>query len=277
VNTGIYFVRTDRGDHRIPARREYLEATKLSTSLSRNGIRVGTVEHLLAALAALGIDNARLEVDGPEVPILDGSAAEFTTGLLEAGLIRQKHPRRYLTITRPIEVEDGDRRLAIFPANDLRATYAIDFPHPAIGYQETEFRISALTFVEELAPARTFCLYRDVESMRQQGMALGGDLSNAVVVGDDGILAGSLRFPDEFVRHKMLDLLGDMSLLGSPIRGHLVAFKGGHRLHLALVDQILRSPEAWTLGSGRQSLPATLLNRYDLAKGGFLAGQAASV
>lgn len=268
--SGLVFVRTDQGGHSIPAHRRYLETTRLSTSLSRNGIRVGTVEHLLSALNALGVDNARLELDGPEVPILDGSAAPFAAAFLEAGFRRQSRSRRFLTILSPITVEVGESRLAIFPANDLRATYAIDFPHPAIGYQERTVRLSAQVFAEEIAPARTFCLYRDVEAMRKQGLALGGTLDNAVVVGDEGVLTGPLRFPDEFVRHKIVDLLGDLALLGYPIRGHLVGFRAGHRLHAALVERILNTTEAWTLDTGRQPLPVGLLRQFDTLKAGVL-------
>src|SRR3989442_1383082 len=213
-NSGIVFVRTDQDGRAVPARQEYLEASRLSTSLSRNGIRVATVEHLLAVLWALGVDNARVEVDGPEVPILDGSAAPFAEALGEVGLKRQNAPGRFLTMLQPISVAEGEKRLAIFPANDLTAAYAIDFSQPVIGYQEKAFRLSPHAFAEELAPARTFCLVQDVEAMRRQGLALGGSLSNAVVVGDDGILNGPLRFPDEFVRHKLLDLIGDLALLG---------------------------------------------------------------
>jgi UDP-3-O-[3-hydroxymyristoyl] N-acetylglucosamine deacetylase len=174
-------------------------------------------------------------------------------------------------------VADGEKKIAVFPSNDTRATYAIDFPGTAIGYQEKEVRLNARFFAEEIAPARTFCLYRDVEAMQGQGYALGGTLENAVVVGDDGILAGSLRFRDEFVRHKILDLMGDLALLGHPLRGHVVVFKGGHHLHGALVDRILRNPEAWILGAGHDMLPAHLLRRFESQKAGVLPGQPVSV
>ena len=275
-DSGIVFVRVDQGGHEIPARRAFLETTRLSTTLSRNGIRVGTVEHLLAALSGLGIDNARVEIDGPEVPAGDGSASPFVAVLQEADLLRQRAHRRFLSVLRPIVVAEGERKIALFPANDLRATYAIDFPGTPIGYQEREVRLTPQSFSDEIAPARTFCLYRDVEWMRRQGLALGGSLDNAVVVGEDGIVAGRLRFPDEFVRHKILDLLGDLALLGHPLRGHVVAFKGGHRLHSALVERILRSPEAWVLGSGRESLPSHLLQRFESQKAGVLPGQPVS-
>jgi UDP-3-O-[3-hydroxymyristoyl] N-acetylglucosamine deacetylase len=276
-DSGIVFVRVDQGGHEIPARRDFLETTRLSTTLARNGIRVGTVEHLLAALSGMGIDNARVELDGPEVPAADGSASPFVAALQEAGILRQRAHRRFLSVLRPVVVAEGQRKIAVFPANDLRATYAIDFPHTLIGYQEREVRLTAQNFSDEIAPARTFCLYRDVEGMRRQGLALGGSLENAVVVGDDGIVAGRLRFPDEFVRHKILDLLGDLALLGHPLRGHVVAFKGGHRLHGALVDRILRSPDAWVLSSGRESLPSHLLQRFESQKAGVLPGQPVSL
>jgi UDP-3-O-[3-hydroxymyristoyl] N-acetylglucosamine deacetylase len=273
-DTGILFMRTDLDGHIIPARGECLLETPLSTTLTFNGVQVGTVEHLLAALAGVGVDNARIEVDGPEVPILDGSASPFVEALLEVGLLRQEAPRRFLTILRPVSVSDADKRLVIFPSNEFRVSYAIDFPHSAIGYQEREFRISTRTFVEEIAPARTFCLYRDVEEMRRQGLALGGGLDNAVVVGDGGVLTGSLRYQDEFVRHKILDLVGDLSLVGRPIRGHVVVFKGGHRLHAALVHRLRTTPEAWALTAGRESLPPHLLRDFERQKAGILPGQA---
>ena len=275
-NRGITFVRTDLGRHPIPARQECLGATRLSTTLERNGIQVGTVEHLLAAFAGLGIDNALVELDGPEVPILDGSATPFVQAFLEAGLRRQESLRYFLSVLKPVVVAEGEKRLAIFPSNDFRITYAIDFPHPSIGYQEREFRISRNTFAEEIAPSRTFCLYRDVEEMRRQGLALGGDLDNAVVVGDDGILTGALRYRDEFVRHKILDLIGDMSLTGRPVRGHVVAFKGGHRLHAALVSRLMEARDAWTLSVGRESLPAHVVREFERQKAGVLPGQTLS-
>ena len=275
--SGIVFARVDQEGHEIPARRAFLETSRLSTTLSRNGIRVGTVEHLLAALSGLGIDNARVEIDGPEVPAGDGSASPFVALLREAEVLRQRADRRFLSILKPIVVAEGEKKIAVFPANDFRVTYAIDFPGTPIGYQEREVRLTAQNFSEEIAPARTFCLYRDVEGMRRQGLALGGSLENAVVVGDDRIVSGPLRFPDEFVRHKILDLLGDLTLLGHPLRGHVVVFKGGHRLHGALVDRILRSPESWVLSSGRESLPSHLLQRFESQKAAVLPGQPVSL
>ncbi len=273
---GIVFSRTDLASHTLPARHDYLSGTRLSTTLCRNGIQIGTIEHLLASLSGLGIDNVRIELDGPEVPIMDGSALPFVEGILEVGLLRQDSPRSFLTILKPVSVSEGDKRLVVFPGNDLRITYAIDFPHPSIGYQERDLRLSSRTFTEEIAPARTFCLYKDVEAMRRQGLALGGDLSNAVVVGDDGILTGSLRYRDEFVRHKMLDMLGDLALLGRPMRGHLVAFKGGHGLHAALVQKLAQTPDAWKLTPGRTALPGSWIRSFDPLKARLLPRQALS-
>ena len=273
-NHGIQFKRSDISGHSIPARVEHLAESRLSTTLTRNGIQIGTVEHLLAALAGLGIDNARVELDGPEIPILDGSAAPFVEVFQEVGLLRQESLRNFLTVVQPVGVAEGEKRLAVFPSNDLKITYAIDFPHHAIGYQAREFRISRNAFADEIAPARTFCLYRDIEEMRRQGLALGGNLGNAVVVGDDGVLTGPLRFHDEFVRHKILDLIGDLSLIGRPVRGHIVVFKGGHRLHASLVRRLLATPEAWALRTGRESLPSHVVRGYERQKAGFLPGQA---
>jgi UDP-3-O-[3-hydroxymyristoyl] N-acetylglucosamine deacetylase len=254
--SGIGFVRTDRGGVEIPATARLLNGTSLSTTLSRGAETVATVEHVLSALGGLGVDNARIEVDGPEVPILDGSARPFVDLIVRAGLRTQAAARRFLALTRPIRVKDGDKEILALPANELTVTYAIDFPHPAIGYQAAASRIEAATYAAEIAPARTFCLMREVESMRRAGLARGGSFDNAVVVGEDGVVNGSLRFPDEFVRHKMLDLVGDLALLGAPLRAHVIAFKAGHRLHTALVRRILASRTAWTARTSDERLPA---------------------
>jgi UDP-3-O-[3-hydroxymyristoyl] N-acetylglucosamine deacetylase len=266
ADSGIVFVRSDREDLEIPAARQYLKGGGLATTLARGGVEVRTVEHLLSALQGLGVDNARVEVDGPEVPILDGSSQPFVDLLLATGLRSLGAPRRYLTLMRPISVRHGDKEILAVPANEFQATYAIDFPHPAIGYQALTARVSESNYAEAIAPARTFCLLRDVEAMRRAGLALGGSLDNALVVGDAGVLNGCLRFPDEFVRHKILDLIGDLSLLGSPLRAHVIAYKGGHQLHAALIDRILASRAAWSLGTSDQLLPASRLARFSHLK-----------
>jgi UDP-3-O-[3-hydroxymyristoyl] N-acetylglucosamine deacetylase len=159
-------------------------------------------------------------------------------------------------------VREGDKEILALPSNDLQATYAIDFPHQAIGYQAVETAVDAATYSSSIAPARTFCLMRDVEAMRRAGLARGGSLENAVVVGNDGILNGALRFRDEFVRHKVLDLIGDLALLGVPLRAHVIAFKGGHRLHAALVRRIMAERACWSIATSEERLPARTLAAY---------------
>ena len=238
VNHGLIFSRRDLGGKLIPATPEAIGDSSLATTLGRDGATVSTVEHLLAALQGLGIDNARIDVDGPEIPILDGSAAPFVEAIRKAGTTRQAAPRRPLTVKRPITVRDGERAILALPSRDFRISYAIDFPHPAIGYQAVALALDEEVFSASIAPARTFCLLRDVQAMRANGRARGGTLDNAVVVGDDGIVGGTLRFRDEFVRHKVLDLIGDLALLGAPLQAHVVVFKGGHRLHAQLVRRL---------------------------------------
>jgi len=257
--SGIVFIRRDRGGAEIPARYRYLQDSSFATTLATGTASVATVEHLLAALHGLGIDNARIEMDGPEVPILDGSAAPFVRGIQAVGLQRLGAPRRYLNLLRPVSVKDGDKELLALPSNELEATYAIDFPHPAIGRQTVSACIHEESFIHSIAAARTFCMLKDVEAMQRAGLALGGSLSNAVVVGENGILNDSLRFPDEFVRHKVLDLVGDLALLGAPLRAHVIGFKGGHRLHASLIGRILADASSWTLGTADERVPAATI------------------
>jgi UDP-3-O-[3-hydroxymyristoyl] N-acetylglucosamine deacetylase len=236
---GLVFSRRDLGGATVEATPEAIGDSSLATTLSCDGVSVGTVEHLLAALRGLGIDNARIEVDGPEIPILDGSSAPFVTALRAAGGgAVQRAARRTLAVRRPISIRDGERAILALPARDFRISYAIDFPHPAIGYQAVALSVDEEVFASSIAPARTFCLLRDVQAMRASGRARGGSLDNAVVVGDEGIVGGALRFRDEFVRHKVLDLIGDLALLGAPLLAHVVVFKGGHRLHAQLVRRL---------------------------------------
>ena len=236
---GLVFSRRDLGGATVEATPEAIGDSSLATTLSCDGVSVGTVEHLLAALRGLGIDNARIEVDGPEIPILDGSSAPFVTAVRAAGgSAVQRAARRTLAVRRPIPIRDGERAILALPARDFRISYAIDFPHPAIGYQAVALSVDEEVFAASIAPARTFCLLRDVQAMRASGRARGGSLDNAVVVGDEGIVGGALRFRDEFVRHKVLDLIGDLALLGAPLLAHVVVFKGGHRLHAQLVRRL---------------------------------------
>jgi len=222
---GIIFIRRDLDGAEIPASYRLLNGSNFSTTLCRGPAVVATVEHLLSALQGLSIDNARIEMDDAEVPILDGSALPFVDRIREAGIRSLGKPRRFLALTRPVHVKSGDKEILALPDNAFQATYAIDFPHPAIGSQAVTMEVTEESYIESIAPARTFCLLRDVEAMRRSGLALGGSLENALVVGEDGVLNGSLRFADEFARHKVLDLIGDLALLGWPIRAHVIAFK----------------------------------------------------
>lgn len=272
---GIVFVRVDLGRTEIRASHRHLGASNYSTSLRLGSVVVATVEHLLSALHGLAIDNARIELDGPEVPILDGSARPFVDRIREAGIRSLSRPRRFLKLTRPVRVRSGEREILAIPDNVLQATYAIDFPHPVIGYQMVATEIDEETYIESIAPARTFCLLRDVEAMRRAGLALGGSLDNALVVGDGGVLNGSLRFPDEFARHKVLDLVGDLALLEAPLRAHVIAFKGGHNLHAALVAQIMASRSTWALGTSDDLLPDARVAEFAHLKDAFLPQPAA--
>jgi len=245
AETGIVFRRLDRNHFEIPATSEHLARLNYATCLSKGEVRVETVEHLLAALATLGVDNAIVELDAPEVPIMDGSAAPFIYLIHEAGLRRLSKERSYLKLTRPIAVESEGRQVAAYPADSLRVSYTINFDHPLLRHQQHSLEIDESSFVEELAPARTFGFLKDVEQLRQAGLALGGSLDNAIVLGEAGVLNNPLRFPDEFVRHKILDILGDLSLLGRPLLAHVVAVRAGHCLHTQLVRRIIESPDCW--------------------------------
>jgi UDP-3-O-[3-hydroxymyristoyl] N-acetylglucosamine deacetylase len=242
VDAGITFVRMDLGVE-IPARADAVVDTTLSTSVARGAARVSTVEHVLAALSGLGVDNCRVEVDGPEIPILDGSAAPFVYLLQEAGISVQRAGKRFLLIEAPVEVRDGDKLARLDPAPELSVQFTVDFDHPLITNQAFSFTFSDRRFARELAPARTFCFLRDIEKMKSLGLAQGGSLDNAIVIDDFSILnPEGLRFPDEFARHKALDALGDLALCGLPIIGALTARKSGHAMNQALVKKVLADP-----------------------------------
>ncbi|UCF68138.1 MAG: UDP-3-O-[3-hydroxymyristoyl] N-acetylglucosamine deacetylase [Acidobacteriota bacterium] len=245
-HTGLVFVREDRGGADVPALQQFRAPMLHATRIEREGLTVDTPEHLLAALFALGVDNAWLHLNGPEVPILDGSALPFAYALRDVGLETQSAPRAELAITRPVAVGDEDRRLEIHPSDRLRLTAGIDFEHRHLGYQELTVELDdPEDFLRKLAPARTFALASDVDKLRRAGLVRGGSLDNAVVVGDDGVVGGELRFADEFVRHKLLDLVGDLALMGCRLRGRVIAWRAGHELHGRLVDAILADPSAW--------------------------------
>ena len=247
ADTGIRFCRSDIGALEVPANVKHVGGIHYATGLARDAVRVDTVEHLLAALVGLGIDNVVIELNSPEVPIMDGSAAPFVYLIHEAGVKRLPVARRYLKVLRPISLTRGDKRIALYPSDHCKVTYSISFDHPLLRHQSRTLRITEETFIEDIAPARTFGFLKEVEMLRRRGLALGGSLENAVVVGDTGILNNALRFDDEFVRHKILDALGDMALVGYPIVGHLVAHRGGHGLHTEFAARVLAARDAWTL------------------------------
>jgi len=261
VDTGVRFRRSDLGGLEVAATVKHVGGINYATGLMRDAVRVDTVEHLLAALVSLGIDNVIVELNSPEVPIMDGSAAPFIYLIQEAGVKPLTSARRYLKVLRPISLSRGDKRIAIYPSDHFKVTYSIAFDHPLLRHQSRTIRLTEEAFVEEIAPARTFTFLKEVEMLRQQGLALGGSLENAVVIGDTGVLNNALRFEDEFVRHKILDVIGDMALVGHPVIGHLVAHRGGHALHTAFAAQVLAETDAWTLvdrfGEASKDAPVT--------------------
>jgi UDP-3-O-[3-hydroxymyristoyl] N-acetylglucosamine deacetylase len=245
---GIRFQRSDLGGLEIPATVTHLGGIQYQTGLMREAVSVETVEHLLAALTAVGIDNVIVDLNHSEVPIMDGSAAPFVYLILnEAGVKRLTQPRRYLKVLRPISLAQGDKRIALYPSDHFKVTYSISFDHPLLRHQSKTMSITEESFVEEIAPARTFGFLKEVEMLRQRGLALGGSLDNAIVLGETGVLNNALRFDDEFVRHKILDVIGDLTLVGYPVIGHLVAHRGGHALHTAFAARILQETDAWRL------------------------------
>ena len=248
---GISFTRVDLDVlTTFPARSEWVVDTTLATTLgsrSNPEAKISTIEHLLSALRGMGVDNCIIEIAGDEVPIMDGSATPFVNMIKRVGLIPQDQFRREIVIHKPIEVQDGDRWIKIIPSDHFYMSILIDFNHPSIGRQYfTPKKISQDYYIKEIAPARTFGFLKDFSAMKKLGLAKGGTLDNAVVVGHYGVV-NQLRYPDEFVRHKILDLLGDLALLGYGIQGHVMATKTGHTLNQMLVDKIRRKTDCWSL------------------------------
>lgn len=242
--SGLTFVHTPTGTE-IPARAELAGDLVLATALVKDGVRLQTIEHLLSALFGLEVEHLRIEVDAEELPILDGSAAPWVEAILQAGIVSLEGRRRFMKITQPVEIRNGDRWIRALPFDGLRLRYVIDFPIPALGRQSRELSLTPEKYRRELGSARTFCLAQEIDQMRARGLALGGSLDNAVVFGTDGPLNASLRFEDEAVRHKMLDLVGDLALLGAPLLGLVEAHAAGHALHVALAQAILADPGCW--------------------------------
>ena len=247
ADTGIVFRRTDLDNFLIEASGRNVARVSYATSLMKQGVLLSTTEHLLAAIYSSGLDNVFIDIDAIEVPILDGSAEPFLQLLDAAGIRKLRRRRRYLKITKAVEVIEADRRIGIYPADEFHVQCYVDFPHPLVGAQQIEMAVQPDSFRTLLAQARTFCFERDIEPLRSMGLIRGGSLENAIVLTDDGVLNGPLRFPDEFGRHKALDLIGDLALIGLPVLGCVEAHKAGHALHTQLVSRVLSDSSSWTI------------------------------
>jgi UDP-3-O-[3-hydroxymyristoyl] N-acetylglucosamine deacetylase len=266
TDTGIVFRRVDLDPVvDVPAKALHVGETRLSSCLVQGEARVYTVEHLMSALAGLGIDNAYIDIDGPEVPIMDGSAAPFVFLLQGAGIEVQAAPKRFIRINSPIEVRDGDKWARLEPHNGYRLAFSIAFDHPVIdrSAQSVTIDFAQTSYMKEIARARTFGFMQDVENLREHGLALGGGLDNAVVLDEYRVLnSEGLRFTDEFIRHKVLDAIGDLYLIGHPILGAFSAHKSGHALNNQLLRAVLAAQAAWeivTFESPSQAAPAGIL------------------
>ena len=272
AGSGVTFVRTDlpnATDFEIPARSHAVGATELCTMLGDPaGISVATVEHLLAALSGLGIDNVLVEIDGPEVPVMDGSAAAFVDAIDRAGILVQKAPKRFITVIRPVRVELGSAFAEFRPYDGRRFELGIDYDCPVIGRQSFGFDLTPKRFRKAISRARTFGYMRDVERLWAAGFALGSSLENSVVIGEGAIVnPEGLRYPDEFVRHKVLDAIGDLALSDAPIRGLYRSHKGGHKLNALALNALLADRKAWRMTSAPVERDSRAESRADLGAG----------
>ena len=240
----VIFRRMDLGGLEVEVDPRRAEVFNCSSLVFDSG-RILTLEHFMAVLSVLGLDSIEVELEGEEIPILDGSAAPFARTLLQSGLRPLPLTSKVVRIVKPHRIEDGEASLSFSPDSDFRLSYAIDFPHPLIGRQEISLALTRQIFLEEIAPARTFGFLRDVPDLWKRGLALGGSLDNAVVLDDEKVVSGPLRFKDEFVRHKVLDFIGDLALFGHPLVGHFQAERAGHRLHHRAVHFLLDHPDFW--------------------------------
>jgi UDP-3-O-[3-hydroxymyristoyl] N-acetylglucosamine deacetylase len=244
-NTGIVFRRIDLDGFEVEAVSRNVARVSYATSLMKKGVLISTTEHLLSAFVGMGIDNAIVELDNLELPILDGSARPFVDLIRRAGIRKQRRPRTYLRILRSLEVREGNKFIAVYPAERYSVSYTIDFPHPMIGRESLAIELTNGHYVSSIAPARTFGFLHEAEAMRQQGLIRGASRENALVLTRDGLTNPPLRFEDEFVRHKILDLIGDLALTGRQILGNVVADRAGHAMHTALVSRLLRDQSLW--------------------------------
>jgi len=246
AGSGIVFRRTDLDDFEIAAIGRNVAKVSYATSLMRQGVLISTTEHLLSALIGIGIDNVIVELDNLELPILDGSALPYIDAILTTGIHVQRRRREYMRVLKPVEVREGNKFIGVYPGSGYRIQYSIDFPAP-IGKQEASVDLAADTYGTQIAGARTFGYKADEKKLRDMGLIRGASSENAIVLGPKGPENGPLRFKDEFVRHKVLDLIGDLALAGHRIEGHVVAERAGHAMHTALVSRLLKDRSAWEL------------------------------
>ena len=245
AGTGIVFRRSDLDDFRVEAVSRNVARVSYATSLMKQGVLISTTEHLLSAFIGVGIDNAIVELNNLELPILDGSALPFVKMILQAGIRKQRRPRVYMRIRKELELREGDKFIGIYPGKGYSVSYTINFPHPMIGRERFEIDLSQGAYQTELAPARTFGFLHEEIAMRNMGLIRGANTENCLVLNRETVINGPLRYNDEFVRHKVLDLVGDLALLGRQILGTVVADRAGHAMHTALVSRLLRDPSLW--------------------------------
>ena len=247
-NTGYIFVRTDLDNFEIPASVEHISHCSYATTLMRRGVVLSTCEHLLSALRGSGVDNCFIDIDNIELPICDGSSEDFVELIEHAGIVEQDAPKRVFRVLKKVVLELGDRRMSIEPADRFQIDCTINFPHPWIDRQSYTFVMGNGCFGEQIASARTFGFTSEIEALRKANLARGGSLDNAIVLTSDGMLNDTpLRFDDEFVRHKILDIIGDLALLGMPVQGHVTAEKSGHSVHAQLMSKLLKTSGAWEI------------------------------
>ena len=249
-NTGYIFVRTDLDDFEIPASVEYVSHCSYATTLMRRGVVLSTCEHLLSALRGSGVDNCFIDLDNIEIPILDGSSEDWVELIAEAGIKELEAPRRTLKVLQRVDFEESGRKMSVEPAEKFEIECVIDFPHPFIERQSFHFVMDNGSFGRQIASARTFGFEQEIEMLRKANLALGGSLDNAIVLTKEGMLNETpLRFDDEFVRHKILDIIGDVALIGMPLQGKIIAEKSGHAVHAALMSKLLKTEDAWEIVS----------------------------
>ncbi len=261
AGSGIVFRRVDLDGFQVEAISRNVARVSYATSLMKKGVLISTTEHLLSAFIGTGIDNAIVELDNLELPILDGSARPFVDLIHQAGIRKQRRPRSYLRIRRALEMRDGNKFIAVYPADTYSVSYAINFPHPLIGKETFSVQLANGSYLREIASARTFGSRQDEQALRNMGLIRGASRDNCVVLTKDGLENPPLRFDDEFVRHKVLDLIGDLALLGKQILGNVVADRAGHAMHTALVSRLLRDRTLWeetTVDDEREAVASSM-------------------